>query len=279
MVHVARSRRANLNQVQCGDACQGLRATATAWFISSGRGGWNNYLTRTGGKDRDMVFCMNTLSGVGAGKSQFHVPNLNKPDGARRCNPYKFVSRRNGLGSTSVTGVPALLQNLVAEVPATQETPAEENDSDSGNGSDSETCITPIAREYTEDTPFPKGQEIVVSFGKRLSELVGMDGLPSTYYQPNDFNMVSVEIGDKKYSNVQGSIGDETHPGSQKVLDGQGNKLISINELGKITIYTNNTEFTSGAQVNVTFEVRNPGCTDKTDTGNIKFSIASDSSY
>ena len=95
MVYVARSRRANLNQVQCGDSCQGLRATATAWFISSGRAGWNNYLTRTGGKNRDMVFCMNTLSGVGVGKSQFHLPNLNNPDGARRCKPYKYVSKRD----------------------------------------------------------------------------------------------------------------------------------------------------------------------------------------
>ena len=95
MVYVARSRRANLSQVQCGDACQGLRATATGWFISSGRAGWNNYLTRTGGRNRDLVFCMNTLSGVGAGKSQFHIPNLNKPDGARRCKPYKYVSKRD----------------------------------------------------------------------------------------------------------------------------------------------------------------------------------------
>ena len=95
MVYVARSRRANLNQVQCGDSCQGLRATATAWFISSGRAGWNNYLTRTGGKNRDMVFCINTLSGVGTGKSQFHLPNLNNPDGARRCKPYKYVSKRD----------------------------------------------------------------------------------------------------------------------------------------------------------------------------------------
>jgi len=86
----------NVNQVQFGDKLQGLAPQATHFFIAgNGRAGWNQYRTRTNGNKRDFVFCMNQLGGVGAAKSQFKIRGLNKPDGARKCAPRRYISRRD----------------------------------------------------------------------------------------------------------------------------------------------------------------------------------------
>ena len=75
------TKKVNVNQIQFGDKLQGLAPSATQFFIQSGRGGGNYYRTRTHGNNRNIVFCMNQLGGVGRGKSQFKIGGLNKPDG------------------------------------------------------------------------------------------------------------------------------------------------------------------------------------------------------
>ena len=84
----------NVNLVQIGDKLQGLAPTATKFFIPSGRGGGRYYRRRTHAPRRDFVFGGNRLGGVGAGKSQFKIRGLNKPDGARRRPPYPFRQRK-----------------------------------------------------------------------------------------------------------------------------------------------------------------------------------------
>ena len=93
MSYFRASRKANVYQVQIGHKGQGLPPQATAFLISSGRGGWNHYRTRTFAPRRDFIFCMNRLGGVGAGRSQYKIRGLNHPDGARRCRPYRFEHR------------------------------------------------------------------------------------------------------------------------------------------------------------------------------------------
>jgi len=86
----------NVNQVQFGDKLQGLAPQATHFFIAgNGRAGWNQYRTRTNGNKRNFVFCMNQLGGVGAGKSQFKIRGLNKPDGTGNClaGPYSLKDK------------------------------------------------------------------------------------------------------------------------------------------------------------------------------------------
>ena len=84
----------NVNLVQFGDKLQGLAPTATQFFIPSGRGGGRYYRSRTYAPRRNFVFGGNRLGGVGAGKSQFKIRGLNRPDGARRHPPYAFRRRK-----------------------------------------------------------------------------------------------------------------------------------------------------------------------------------------
>ena len=53
--------------------------------------------TRAGGENRNVVFCMNQLGGVGRGKSQFKVNGSNHPDGSRGCvtAPYPYGGTPN----------------------------------------------------------------------------------------------------------------------------------------------------------------------------------------
>ena len=86
----------NVNQVQIGDKLQGLAPQATHFFVAgNGKAGWNQYRTRTNGNKRNFVFCMNQLGGVGAGKSQFKIRGLNKPDGTGNClaGPYSLKDK------------------------------------------------------------------------------------------------------------------------------------------------------------------------------------------
>ena len=80
----------NVNQIQFGDRLQGLSPKATQFFIQSGRGGGNNYRTRTVAPKRDFIFCMNQLSGVGASRSPYKIRGLNNPRGTGHCRPGKY---------------------------------------------------------------------------------------------------------------------------------------------------------------------------------------------
>ena len=79
-----------------GNAKQGL-PPYNAFYIPSGRGGWSHYLRNAKAPRRNWVFCMNQLSGVGAGRSMFKVAGLNKPDGARRCKPHPYGKKEENL--------------------------------------------------------------------------------------------------------------------------------------------------------------------------------------
>jgi hypothetical protein len=61
---------------------------------SVGLSHWSNLAVRTNAygsiKGRNMIFCVNQLGGVGAGRSQFNVGNsFARPDGVR-CRSYSF---------------------------------------------------------------------------------------------------------------------------------------------------------------------------------------------
>ena len=93
----SRTNRVNLNGNQGGgNKKQGIPSKATMFYISSGRGGWNHFLSGTYGPRRDWVFCMNQLSGVGASRSMFKIRGLNKPDAARKCRPHPYRERGHG---------------------------------------------------------------------------------------------------------------------------------------------------------------------------------------
>ena len=73
--------------------------------------------TRAGGENRNLVFCMNQLGGVGRGKSQFKVNGSNHPDGSRGCvtAPYPY-------GGTTAFNGPRLtyLLNQLPDLPEGQ---------------------------------------------------------------------------------------------------------------------------------------------------------------
>ena len=73
--------------------------------------------TRAGGENRNVVFCMNQLGGVGRGKSQFKVNGSNHPDGSRGCvtAPYPY-------GGTTAFNGPRLtyLLNQLPDLPEGQ---------------------------------------------------------------------------------------------------------------------------------------------------------------
>ena len=64
--------------------------------------------TRAGGENRNLVFCINQLGGVGRGKSQFKVNGSNNPDGVKSCVPAPFSTTNaqqtttNGQDTTTV---------------------------------------------------------------------------------------------------------------------------------------------------------------------------------
>jgi len=51
---------------------------------------------------RNTIFCMNQLSGVGAGHSMFFVAgSYNSPDSAKRCAPYQYVMKYGNVPQSS----------------------------------------------------------------------------------------------------------------------------------------------------------------------------------
>ena len=86
-----RSRRVNVNlNTGGGSKKQGLKPTQTNFYIMSGLGGSNNYRTRAGGENRDMIFSVNQLSGgVGRNRGQF----LTGIGGTKRFEPYKYGAK------------------------------------------------------------------------------------------------------------------------------------------------------------------------------------------
>ena len=77
----------NVAQLQIGDKLQGGAPSGTGYFKAKYTG--SNYRTRTDGNNKNVIFCMNRLGGVGRGKSQFNVAGVNLPDGTRRCTPFR----------------------------------------------------------------------------------------------------------------------------------------------------------------------------------------------
>lgn len=73
----------NVAIYQIGDKLQGGPPLATGYYKAKYTG--NNYRTRADGQNKNLIFCMNRLGGVGRGKSQFNVAGVNHPDGTRPC--------------------------------------------------------------------------------------------------------------------------------------------------------------------------------------------------
>ena len=73
----------NVAQLQIGDKLQGGAPSGTGYFKAKYTG--SNYRTRTDGNNKNVIFCMNRLGGVGRGKSQFNVGGINLPDGTKSC--------------------------------------------------------------------------------------------------------------------------------------------------------------------------------------------------
>ena len=103
-----RSRRVNINlNTGGGSKKQGLKPTQTNFYIMSGLGGSNNYRTRAGGENRDMIFSVNQLSGgVGRNRGQF----LTGVGGTKRFQPYKY-----GAKEVCVTGSEKLESDLLTK--------------------------------------------------------------------------------------------------------------------------------------------------------------------
>ena len=86
-----RASRVNVNLNSGGGTKkQGLKPTQTNFYIMSGTGGGNNYRTRTGGENRDMIFSVNQLSG-GVGRNR--GPFLTGAGGTKRFEPYKYGAK------------------------------------------------------------------------------------------------------------------------------------------------------------------------------------------
>jgi len=79
----------NVNQFQIGEKLQGGPPLGTGYYKAKYTG--RNFKTRVGdGKNRNYIFCMNRMGGVGRGRSQFNVAGVNHPDGTRPCTPYRW---------------------------------------------------------------------------------------------------------------------------------------------------------------------------------------------
>ena len=61
----------NVAQLQIGDKLQGGAPLGTGYFKAKYTG--RNYRTRTDGNNKNVIFCMNRMGGVGRGRSQFNV--------------------------------------------------------------------------------------------------------------------------------------------------------------------------------------------------------------
>ena len=81
----------NVAQLQIGDKLQGGAPLGTGYFKAKYTG--SNYRTRTDGGNKNVIFCMNRMGGVGRGRSQFNVGGINHPDGTRPCKD-KVVVRQ-----------------------------------------------------------------------------------------------------------------------------------------------------------------------------------------
>lgn len=77
----------NVAQLQIGDKLQGGAPLGTGYFKAKYTG--RNYRTRTDGNNKNVIFCMNRMGGVGRGRSQFNVAGVNLPDGTRPCVPFR----------------------------------------------------------------------------------------------------------------------------------------------------------------------------------------------
>lgn len=77
----------NVAQLQIGDKLQGGAPLGTGYFKAKYTG--RNYRTRTDGNNKNVIFCMNRMGGVGRGRSQFNVAGVNLPDGTRRCAQFR----------------------------------------------------------------------------------------------------------------------------------------------------------------------------------------------
>lgn len=77
----------NVAQLQIGDKLQGGAPLGTGYFKAKYTG--RNYRTRTDGDNKNVIFCMNRMGGVGRGRSQFNVAGVNLPDGTRPCIPFR----------------------------------------------------------------------------------------------------------------------------------------------------------------------------------------------
>ena len=79
----------NVAQLQIGDKLQGGAPLGTGYFKAKYTG--RDYRTRTDGSNKNVIFCMNRMGGVGR-RSQFNVAGVNLPDGT--C-PFKNKIFRN----------------------------------------------------------------------------------------------------------------------------------------------------------------------------------------
>lgn len=83
----------NVAQLQIGDKLQGGAPLGTGYFKAKYTG--RNYRTRTDGDNKNVIFCMNRMGGVGRGRSQFNVGGVNLPDGTRPCKDKIAVRQWN----------------------------------------------------------------------------------------------------------------------------------------------------------------------------------------
>ena len=88
----------NVNQFQIGEKLQGLPPQATGYYKAKYTG--RDYSTRSGdGSNRNMIFCINRLGGVGRGRSQFNIGGINLPDGTRPCTVYNDKNNNNRINN------------------------------------------------------------------------------------------------------------------------------------------------------------------------------------
>jgi hypothetical protein len=98
----------NVAQLQIGDKLQGGAPSGTGYFKAKYTG--NNYRTRTDGNNKNVIFCMNRMGGVGRGRSQFNVGGVNHPDGTRPCKDKVAIRQWNKVTNNyQFTFVPGIM--------------------------------------------------------------------------------------------------------------------------------------------------------------------------
>ena len=137
-----------------------------------------------------------------------------------------------------------------------------------------ENMLIPVTKNFIVPTPYSTG--LIINFGEKLYDLVEMDGFDKNYYTPKDFHIDKVIIDNNDYNNIQGTIRN----GNLSVIgdnDSNNPYILTVDQNGYITIYTNNPAFTRDDRkkiitANVIFSV-----TDKksgeSDTGKIEFNV------